>query len=262
MSFRARRLGAGASVEPFPWATLEDAGAVPGAAAPAGARPMPGRSPVPQSVAPAAPAAVEEARPPAAPAAPAIDQEQVQRRLAELEREAFAKGHAAGEQAGLEAGSTRADAMLRRLGRTLEEIDGLRAQIIAQTERQMVQIALAVAKRILHREVSIDQDLVVAIARVALDRLGETANATIRLNPDDCAALATRRGAEWAGSRVTVVPDAGVSRGGCRVESEFGFIDAGVDAQFEQLVHGLLGDGEAVPVPDGADGTLFADPVS
>ena len=31
-----------------------------------------------------------------------------------------------------------------------------------------------------------------------------------------------------------------VSRGGCLVESPFGFIDAGIDAQFQELARALL----------------------
>ena len=50
----------------------------------------------------------------------------------------------------------------------------MRAEMIHQTERQMVQLALAIARRVVHREVSLDPDLLLAMARVALERLGET----------------------------------------------------------------------------------------
>jgi flagellar assembly protein FliH len=262
MLSRARRIVRDAKAEPFRWAAVEDV--APTIKSAATAAPRAGRA-EPAAAAPSPEPPPPPAPEPAAPPPPAIDQEQVQRRLAELEREAFTKGYAAGEQAGLEAGTTRSDGMLRRLGQTIEEVEGLRPQIIAETERQMVQIALAVARRILRREVSVDQDLIVAISRVALDRLGDTAVATIRLNPDDYAAVTARHGGQWAGARVTVSADAGVSRGGCRVESDLGFIEAGIDAQFDQLVHALLGDGEAAPVAavsGGADANLLADPVS
>lgn len=258
MSSKARRIPHGAKAEPFQWISLDSVEVSQPSAARAARRhtstPAPDRAV--EADAPEVPA-----EPPSRPAPPAADPEQTQRRLAELEREAFTKGYASGEQAGLEAGNTRADAMLRRLAETLTEIDGLRAQMVAQTERQMVQIALAVARRILRREVSIDQDLVVALARVALDRLGDQASATIRLNPDDYAGITARRGAEWAGTRVSVVPDPAVSRGGCRVESELGFVDAGIDAQFDEMVHALLGEPGAATVAEG-DGQLLADPIS
>jgi len=111
-----------------------------------------------------------------------------QQHLAALERDAFAKGFAQGERAGLEAAAKRGDAMLRRLTQTLDEMTGLRARMIRETEQQMVSLALAVARRIIHREVSLDRDLLIAIARVALDRLGEDAKISVHLNPDDYAA--------------------------------------------------------------------------
>jgi flagellar assembly protein FliH len=40
---------------------------------------------------------------------------------------------------------------------------------------------------------------------------------------------------------VRVLADDGVSRGGCKVESDIGFIDASVDTQFDQISRELLG---------------------
>ncbi len=163
-------------------------------------------------------------------------------RLAALERDAFSKGFAQGERAGGEAAAQRGEAMIRRLTETLEELTTLREQMIHQTEQQMVQLALAIARRIVHREVSIDQDLLIAMARVALDRLGESAQVTVRLSPQDYEATSAVRSAQWTGTHVTVVPDARVGRGGCRVESEFGAMDAGVDAQIHEIARSLLGE--------------------
>jgi flagellar assembly protein FliH len=166
-----------------------------------------------------------------------------QQHLAALERDAFAKGFAQGERAGLEAAAKRGDAMLRRLTQTLEEMTDLRARMIRETEQQMVTLALAVARRVIQREISLDRDLLIAIARVALDRLGDDAKISIRLNPDDHAATEAARTAAWTGTHVTVAADPRVPRGGCRIESDFGALDAGVDAQIQELAHALLGDG-------------------
>ena len=161
---------------------------------------------------------------------------------AAIERDAFAKGFAAGERAGLEAAGQRGEAMLTRLTDTLEQLTTLRNTMIHRTERQMVQLALAIAHRIVQREVSLDRDLVVAMARVALDRLGETARVTVRMNPDDFAVTAQARAAQLAGSNVSVVADARIGRGGCRVESDLGVMDAGVEEQLREVARALLGD--------------------
>jgi flagellar assembly protein FliH len=225
---RAKRLIQPASVAPFEWAAVPFE---PVAMAPA------------FEPEPAPP--VEAPPPPQAPPAPAIDlAQQHSARLAELERDAFAKGFAQGERAGSEAAKERGEAMLRRLTQTIEELTTLRTHMIQQTERQMVQLALAVARRIVHREVSLDQDLLIAMARVALERLGESARVTVRLHPEEFEATAAGRAAEWTGTAVEVVADARVGRGGCRVESDFGMMDAGVDAQIQELARALLGEEE------------------
>ena len=53
------------------------------------------------------------------------------------------------------------------------------------------------------------------------------------------------RETQWEGTSVTVVPDPAIARGGCVVESEFGSIDAGIDAQLEEVSRAVLGPYEA-----------------
>jgi flagellar assembly protein FliH len=161
-------------------------------------------------------------------------------RLAEVERDAFTKGYAQGERSGEEAATVRSEAVVWRLTQTLEELGALREQMIHKTERQVVQLAIAIAARILHREVEADQELLVAMARVALDRLGDRSAATIRLNPQDFAAAGVDRLVGHAA--VQIVADPTVNRGGCRVESDFGLIDVSVAAQLAEITTALLGD--------------------
>jgi flagellar assembly protein FliH len=233
MSSRARRVNGGTEIQAFEWS-----------------RPAPGPTDVqpffgqPRTVPPA---------PPDADAPPSEPDPHHQAKLAALEREAFAKGYEAGERAGAEAGAKRAEAMLRRLAQTLDELADVRRDMIRQTERQMVQLALAIAKRVVRREVTIDGDLTLTMARVALERLGDSTSVTVHLHPDEFEATAAGRDTLQAGSRVTVVADPGVSRGGCRVESDFGYVDASVDAQFQELARALLVD-EGQEVPGGSRG--------
>jgi flagellar assembly protein FliH len=231
MSRRARRLTpAVAEVSSFDWTVQRPAAAAAPIAVPAFAAP----APAPASAPP----------PAAAPAAPAVGENDLlaehRERLAALEREAFTKGYAQGERAGLEAGGKRAEAMLRRVAQTIEELGGLRQTLIQETEREMVQLALTLARRVVHREVTLDPELAAALAHVALERLGTTTPATIRLNPEDYTIVA-QDGARWGGQTVTVVPDPSISRGGCLVESAFGSVDATIEGQFDELSRALFG---------------------
>src|SRR5262245_12586247 len=157
-----------------------------------------------------------------------------------IERDAFAKGYAQGERAGLDAAAARADAMLRRLAQTIEELGDLRNEMIHRTERQAVQLVLAIAERIVQRELTLDRTLLLGMARVALDRLGAYGSATIRLNPDDYHAIAAKPSID--GAAVEVLADSSVPRGGCHVQSDFGFMDVSPESQFRELARALLSD--------------------
>lgn len=163
--------------------------------------------------------------------------------LAAIEREAFAKGFAQGEGAGNEAALARNEAMLRRLALTIDEMAVVRADMIQRTERQLVQLALAIARRITLRELTVDRTLLSALARVALDRLGETSSATIRLHPDDYRAITPPGPSDDTTGTVRVVSDPAIAPGGCVVQSDLGLIDVGLDAQLTEIGGGLLGGG-------------------
>jgi flagellar assembly protein FliH len=224
MSSRAR-LASAQAVEPFAWTVLDG----PEGEIPAPIGELPGGS---AGCPPGEGAAAASSLTP-------VEQES---HLAALERDAFMKGYAQGERAGLEAGARRADAMLRRVAQTLDELTHLRQRMVANTERQMVQLALAVARRIVGRELTQDPDLVAAMAHVALRRLGEATPATIKLNPEDHAVVVAQRATPWAGTQVRVVPEPALARGGCVVESDLGTVDASPDAQLAELSRELLAD--------------------
>lgn len=157
------------------------------------------------------------------------------------EQEAFARGYSQGERAGIDLAARQLQAVHERLGQTLDQLAGLREELTYRTERQVVELALAMAARILHREVSLDRELLLVMARIALDRMGDATSVTIRLHPDDEAAARGSRDS-WAGGSVAIVADASVKPGACVVQTEQGQIEVGVDAQVRELATALLGD--------------------
>lgn len=176
------------------------------------------------------------------PSAPLMSEGELQARVAAIERDAFAQGYAAGERSGAEAGAQRAEALVRRLTETLDELANLRRIVASDAEHDLVRLALAVAKRVVQREVQLDRDLVAALAHVALERLDAGRGpATIKMHPDDIAQVSPRVGADWDRAAIRLVPDTGVARGGCIVESGNGRVDATLEGQLDEVTHALLG---------------------
>ena len=86
--------------------------------------------------------------------------------------------------------TARTAAMAQRLTESFEELATLRTELLRRSEQQTVQLALTIAKRVIQREISLDRTILVGMAHAALDRLAECVSATIRLHPDDYAAVA------------------------------------------------------------------------
>lgn len=157
------------------------------------------------------------------------------------EQAAFAQGYSQGERAGIDVAARQLQSVHERLGQTLEQLASLREELTYRTERQVVELALAMAARILHREVTLDRELLLVMARIAIDRMGDVSTATIRLHPDDEAAARGSRDT-WPGGSVTIVADASVRPGACVVQTDQGHVEVGVDAQVRELATALLGD--------------------
>ena len=73
------------------------------------------------------------------------------------------------------------------------EVQRLRSSLYAQVEREVVKLAVAVAKKIVHREIQVDRDIVQTLVHVALSHVAEKSAVTICLNPVDYSYLVERR---------------------------------------------------------------------
>jgi flagellar assembly protein FliH len=163
-------------------------------------------------------------------------------RVAAIEREARDRGFAAGEREGREAARVRADALAARMAQTIDAIAALRTGLLRRSEQDVVRLAIAIAERIIHREVQLDREVILVAARAAIARLGAAAVVTVHVNPDDLAAMAPRLEIQGANGPIRLEADAAVPPGGCVVASTLGDVDATIEAQIQELRAALLTD--------------------
>ncbi len=127
-----------------------------------------------------------------------------------------------------------------QLTTTLDELAGLREHLATQAEHELVRLALEIAKKVVQREVRVDREIVLTLARVALARLHSRANATVRLHPEDYAYVWSHRERLNSEGAVEIVEDRTVGLGGCIVQSELGEIDARIEQQFAEIEQEFL----------------------
>ena len=167
-----------------------------------------------------------------------------QLKAAEMDKEAYEKGFSGGEKAGKEVGEKMVEALLKQYSQTLDDLANLRKQIFTASEREVIKLSLEIARKVVKREVTIDEEVILALVKVALNRLGEESVMTIRVSPRDYQSILRYSNSQGKTSPlhagITLVEDAMISRGGCLVETEAGIIDARIEEQFREIEKGFF----------------------
>jgi len=114
-----------------------------------------------------------------------------------------------------------------------------RKKYLADAEPMIVDMACAIAKKVMHRDPAVPRDWIVEVVRAALDEIHDSGKIEVRVHPEDFELVqANREGLrkEVPGQTdLLVIPDRGVEAGGCVVHTAFGNIDARIDTQLEEV---------------------------
>lgn len=167
-------------------------------------------------------------------------------RIAELEaqlpqsaEQARAAGREEGERAATERAAREIAAVTARAAQSAEELLLTRREMRRQLEEDLVRLAVAVARRILHRELSVAPEALGGIVRAVLDRLDAREVHAIRVSPADAAPL-EKRATEWnLPVRAEIRRDPSLERGAIVVEIARGAVDGSVETQLQEIERGF-----------------------
>lgn len=126
------------------------------------------------------------------------------------------------------------------LTRTIDEIAGLAESISRRHEKDIVELALQIARKVVGREVTIDREIAFTLVKISLAKLHNRAAAEVHLNPEDLAFVEMHRERLDFRGALDLVADRAISVGGCLIHTESGDIDGRIESQFEELAHGLF----------------------
>ena len=127
------------------------------------------------------------------------------------------------------------------LTKAIEEFRLTRDHYLLRVEREIVQLSLAIAERILHREAQIDPLLLSGAVRVALGQLAESTEVCIRV-PLGEEEMWTEmfRFMPNLPLRPTLKTDERMKAGECTIETHLGSVDIGVRAQLAEIERGFF----------------------
>lgn len=164
------------------------------------------------------------------------------RQLEELQQEAREEGFLQGRREGLEAGKkdikARAhelEALMQTLAKPLEQLD-------TQVEQELVQLAFAVARQLIRRELKAEPGQVLAVVREAMATLPVAArNVRLHMHPEDAALVRETLSLGENERGWNIVEDPTLSRGGCKVSSDTSQIDASIERRLNTVIANILG---------------------
>ena len=162
-------------------------------------------------------------------------------------QEAYAKGMREGEAKGREEATTattaayekKIDELQDRIGDLLAGFETAKRDAVLNAEHLLLRLCLAVAGKVIGREVATDPELILGVIRRSLAYIGHREKMTLRVAPGDLETASQRRDF-WlpVGERledITIVSDERIGRGGCMIESNSGLVDAQMGVQFSEL---------------------------
>jgi len=169
-------------------------------------------------------------------AAPGISPEELQ------ERVSSARGEAAAEtEARLRTEyEARSDAERAKFAHALELFQVERRDYFSRVEADVVQLALAIAAKILHREAQVDPMLVAALVRVAVDKLHDGSSVSVRVSLIEASNWRASLANAVNGSTIEIIEDAHLAPGDCILKTELGSTNFSIDAQMKEVEKGFF----------------------
>jgi flagellar assembly protein FliH len=123
--------------------------------------------------------------------------------------------------------------------RVCEEFREQRKRYFAGVEAEVVKLALAIAARVLHREVNLDPLLLTGVVRVALEKVAEDSVTVLRV-PGAAIEKWRQVFAESQGPSPQIVGDQRLGASDCVLETNVGRVELGVKAQLEEIERGFF----------------------
>lgn len=182
----------------------------------------------------AAPTSIEEAALFEQMAAPAVNEETAG---------SYAKGYADGAREAETRLRPELDDRLRAERERVEQmVASLRTQWnewLGNAEVLAVRFSLAVAERIVKREVALQEDMVLRQIKDGVRHIVGVATIKIRINPADESLVRSHRSGMIAESEalreILIESDESIERGSCMIESDAGTVDARVATQLKKI---------------------------
>jgi flagellar assembly protein FliH len=162
--------------------------------------------------------------------------------LADLQAEAYKEAFDQGLAEGREAGQREVRAQVERLAGMFYDLAKPFDALDEEVERELLTLAMALARQIVRRELKADPTQIIGIIREAIAALPVAAREVrVHLHPEDAAVVRQHLAPTESERAWTLVEDPVMARGGCQVTTATSRIDARLETRLGAILVELLG---------------------
>jgi flagellar assembly protein FliH len=158
----------------------------------------------------------------------------------QAERELYERGVRDGEARSRAAFDARAAALQGGIEQAFAGFQKERDEYFGRIETEVVQLALAIARKILHRESQIDPLLLAGLVHVALEKLDAGTHVRLKANPADMQFWHEYFGRSGGQGNPELIGDAAVKPGECMLEAEVGTTQISLETQLKEIEQGFF----------------------
>jgi len=155
-------------------------------------------------------------------------------------REAWENGLRAGESAARSSHDEQVRVQVELLAKTIADVSFTRTDTIRRAEADTVRLAIEIARRVLHRELSVDTSALEALIKAAIAKLQSQEIYRVRVHPGLEPLMRRCLDQAGRGSAVEVISDRSQPQGGASLEISRGTLDASLDSQLREIENGLV----------------------
>lgn len=166
--------------------------------------------------------------------------EALEREVEQRARKAHQEGFNEGQTAGARQAAAQLEPVLAKFADSIRELASVRKRYFSEAEEDAVKLALAVARKVLHRELSVDPDSLLGVVKAAFERVDARDVHRIRLNPEDQPLVQRHLARAGLPPQIELAADASLERGGLMIETSRGCLDASVASQLKEIERGLV----------------------
>lgn len=134
----------------------------------------------------------------------------------------------------------RSEDQLSRITRRIEDFEKTQADYFTRVESEVVQLALSIAGKILHREAQVDPMLIGSIVHFALGQMRDGSVATLRVRPGELQKWQDYLMRQTLRLTVNVLDDVDLEEGDCILETELGAVNFSLDRQLKEIERGFF----------------------